>query len=167
MSTLLLPRGATPTNIHLREGDKARLVTGDLFHVSERIREISPNLYILELEVGSAEAKKFSFAIMEQCKDGVDRLVIRVPKTRETQLDGRILDRLRRIMAVDLHTRIAILDAEREKWEAEKHEDEIEQNWENLGGPMYVQMAHDGFFQRSESYRPMNRTARRHGRRMT
>jgi hypothetical protein len=163
MSTLLLPQGSRPTNLHLREGDKARLVSDDLFHIADRIREVSPNLYILELEQGTREAKRFGLAIMEHCDDGTDRLVFR---TSVENLDGRVLDRLRKIMSVDLHTRLAILDKEREKWEDEQHENEMEELWDAMGGDMWVQLERSGFIQRPVSYRPMNPTARRAGRRM-
>lgn len=166
MSNLLLPEGAVPTNLHLNPNtDKARLVTSDMYHICERIREIDPNLYILELERESREGSKFGFAIMEKCSDGVHRLIMRAS---QRGLDERILGKLRYIMAKDLHHRIALLDTEREKWEKEQHENELESLYERIGGPMHRQLVNDGFTQAPfpTSYRPMNRAARRHGRRM-
>jgi hypothetical protein len=164
MTHILLPEGTRPTNLHLREGDRARLVSNDLYHIAERIREISPNLYILELDQDSAEGRKFGLAIMEHSTDGVDRLVFRVALG---DLDSRVLDRLRKLMSVDLHTRIAICDKEREKWEAEEHENSLEEAWEKMGGPMWVQLEKDGFIEsRGVSYNKLNKTARRHGRRI-
>src|SRR5258706_7020038 len=118
MTDLLLPDGLRPTNLHLLPGSKARFVSNDMFHIAERIREISPRLYILELEEKSAEGRKFGYAIMEQCRDGVDRLIFRRGKGG---LDATVMDRLRMLMSQDLHTRLAILDKERAKWEAEEH----------------------------------------------
>lgn len=165
-STILLPQGAVPTNLHLNPNtDKARLVTSDMYHICNRIREISPALYILELERETKEGSKFGFAIMEKCNDGVDRLVIRASARG---LDERILNKLRYIMAMDLHERIAMLDREREKWEQEQHENELEKLYEEMGGKMHRQLVANGFTQAPfpTSYRPLNRVARRHGRRM-
>lgn len=163
MSDLLLPDGLRPTNLHLTPDHKVRYVSNDMFHIADRIREISPRLYILELEKNSAEGSKFGLAIMEQCRDGIDRLIFRV---KRGNLDSRVLDRLRMLMAQDLHARLAILDAERERWEAEESRDALDNLYENMGGPMWVELENTGFIQRPVSYPKMNRTARRHGRRL-
>lgn len=164
MSATLYLNGTTvPTNLHLRENTKVRLVTNDLFHIADRIREISDRLYILELEEESQEGQKFGLAIMERTPDRGDYLVFRCPIDR---LDGRVLDRLKYIMSVDLHTRLAILDKERDKWEQEHTEKASEELWEKMGGPMWVELEKAGFIQRPVSYRPMNKTARRAGRKM-
>jgi hypothetical protein len=171
-STLILPDGTRPTNLHLNsETDKARHVTADMYHIAERIGEINPNLFILELERETQEGSKFGFAIMEHCQDGVDRLVFRAAKagTKEKDgigLDGRVLERLRYIMSVPLHERIAICDRDREKWEKEQQEKASEELYERMGGLMHIELERTGFIQRPVSYAPMNRTARRHGRRM-
>lgn len=162
MSTsILLPGGSVPTNLHLNPNtDKVRLVTSDMYHICERIREISPALYILELERETEEGRKYGFAIMEHCVDGVDRLVIRCSKDK---LDKRQLDRLGYIMSLDLHARLEVLDVERERWEAEQHDNELEKLYEQMGGQMHRDLARNGFIDTfPTSYRPLNRTARRH-----
>jgi hypothetical protein len=171
-TNLLLGEGVKPTNLHLNPNtDKARLVTADMFNIAERIAEISPSLYILELERESAEGAAFGFAIMEHCIDGIDRLVFRASKPgMESKagigLDGRVLERLRHIMALSLHDRIAVCDRERAKWEAEQAENALEQLYETMGGEMYDNLHRHGFVHvpKSMSVRPLNRTARRHGR---
>lgn len=164
MSELLLPQGTVPSNLRLREGTSVKLVTRDLFHIADRVREISDRLYILELAEDSAEGQKFGLAIMEHTPDRGDYLVFRLPVG---DLDGRVLDRLRYMMSVPLHTRLAILDKEREKWEHEREETALEELWENMGGQMWVDLEKYGFVDgRGVSYRPMNPTARRAGRKM-
>lgn len=167
-ATILLPEGMRPTNLHLvpyqkdENGlpiiTKARLVTSDIFDICNRIGEISPRLYILELERQSVEGNKFGYALMEHCPD-MDRLVMRVAKDK---LDARLLDKLRYIMSLDLETRIKKCDRERESWEAQQKEDASEELWETMGGPMWGQLEHDGFIgTRPVSYRKLNRQARR------
>jgi hypothetical protein len=170
---ILLPEGMRPTNLHLtpqykmvREDgaevavfNKARVCTADVYNICERIREVSPRLYLLELEQESVEGNKFGYAVMEQCSDGVDRVIFRVTKKG---LDGRTITKLRRLMAVDLHTRIAICDRERDKFEAEQAEAAREQLWETVGGPMQIELERNGFIDgRGVSYRKLNRAARR------
>src|SRR6266496_5894643 len=100
-STLILPEGTRPTNLHLNsETDKVRHVTSDMFNIANRIGEISPRLYILEVERNTKESQSWGFMIMEHCEDGVDRLVFGATKNgMEAKdgggLDGRILERLR------------------------------------------------------------------------
>lgn len=165
-SSLILPDGVRPSNLHLNpETDKVRFVSADMYQIAERIAEISPRLYLIELERTSSEGSKFGYALMEKCDDGVDRLHFRVAADG---LDGRVLERIRRNMALPLHERIELLDKEREKWERDQQEAAAEELWERLGGPMHRQLAHDGFIEtHPQSIRPLNRTARRHGRRMT
>lgn len=171
-TTLVLPEGARPSNLHLAESDQVRMVTSDMYQIADRIREISDKLYIVEVERKTKESTKFGFIIMENCDDGVQRLVFRATKdgfqakTGAGGLDARVLERLRYLMSVGLHERVEICERDREKWEKEQHEDAMENLWETMGGPMYVEMEKTGFFQRPVSYSPMNRTARRAGRRM-
>lgn len=163
-ATLHLPEGTRPSNLHLNpDTDKVRLVSSDLYRICDRIKEISDRLYLVELQRNSSEGEKFGYALMEK-QPNMDYLVFRIAMT---DLDGRVLERIRYLMSLGLHERIAICDKEREKWEADKHEDDMEELWETMGGPMYLEMERTGFFQRPVSFRPMNRTARRHGRRMT
>jgi hypothetical protein len=164
-SQLILPDGVRPSNLHLNpDTDKVRFVSSDMYQIADRIREISDRLYLVELQRESSEGSKFGYALMERCQDGVDRLVMRVAADA---LDARVLDRLRYMMALDLHERIAICDRDREKWEREQQEHAAEELFERLGAPMHRQLAHDGFIEtHPQSIRPLNRTARRHGRRM-
>jgi hypothetical protein len=166
-ATLYINGSAVPTNLHLRESNgvstRVRLVTQDLFHIAERIHEISDRLFIVELEENSKEGQKFGLAIMENTPDRGAFLIFR---TTLDKLDDRVLKRLKYIMSVDLHTRLAILDKEREKWEKEQEDDAMEELYERMGGPMWVELEKNGFIQRPVSYRPMNPTARRAGRRM-
>lgn len=176
MTDLLLPEGTRPTNLHLTPmhwdaeggamvGHRARFVTADMYNICERIREISPALYLLELEQRTVEGERFGYAIMERCDDGVDRLVFRTSRDR---LDDKVLEKLRYLMAVDLHTRLKILDDERKKLEADAHDAELESLFDRIGGPMHRELVRNGFTQGDfpTSYRLMNRAARRAGRRM-
>jgi hypothetical protein len=164
-SSLILPDGVRPSNLHLNpETDKVRFVSSDMYQIAERIKEISPNLYLVELQRDSEEGSKFGYALMEH-QPTMDYLVMRVAADG---LDGRVLERLRYMMALTLHERIALCDKEREAWEKQQQENAFEELYDRLGGPMHRQLAHDGFIETHPvSIRPLNRTARRHGRRMT
>jgi hypothetical protein len=168
--SVLLPEGMRPTNLHLtpfyknEDGvliiNKARVVTADMFMICQRIGEINPRLYLLELEQDSREGQKFGYAVMEKCVDGVDRVIFRVSKDG---LDGRVLEKLRYIMGLSLHERIDFCDREREREERHQAEDASEEIWETVGGPMWVELEKDGFLSapRPVSYRKLNRAARR------
>lgn len=144
MSTkLILPHRTAPSNLNLRPSVKVRYIESDLYDICRRIQEISPNLFILELEEGDTA----SFAIMEHCRDGVERLVYKVE-----ELDGRVVERLRYLMSVPLMERIEAANREEHKFEEDRKEAELEHLYETLGGPMHTQMVHDGFSLGNKSY---------------
>jgi hypothetical protein len=178
--SILLPDSMRPANLNLAPmhkevdpdtgavlflGTKVKYVTSDIFNICNRIREISPRLYLIELEQHSREGQKWGYAVVEQCIDGVDRVVCRVGKR---DLDARLLEKLRYIMGVDLNERIAIVERERESWERQYADDAAEELFDTLGGQMHRDLVANGFTGAPfpTSYRPMNRTARRHGRTM-
>lgn len=132
-----------PTNLRLPPDAAAVPVDSDMFNICERVKEISPNLYIILV----TDSTDHSFVIMEQAKDGVDYLVFRVSK-----LDGRVLDKLKYLMAHPLSERLMILEKEEYRLEEERKEREFEELYERVGRPMWTQLEHDGFIQRKTSY---------------
>lgn len=151
-TTLILPDRYAPTNLHLRPSVKTRYVESDLFDIAARLRGIDASLYIVQLE----EGQKHSFAIMEHCVDGVDRLIFRV-----AELDARVLDRIGYLMHVDFETRYKIAEDEVHEYEADKKENELEELYENLGRQMHTQMVHDGFSLGTKSYAKRGHTGGR------
>lgn len=154
-----MPDGLRPTNLHLRDSVQTRHITSDLYDISGRIAELDPSLFIVEMR----EDDKFAWSIMEDCADGVARLVFRT-----NDLDARVLTQLRKIMSVPLQTRLEIAERERAKFEAEEADRQFEELYENVGGPMRHELARNGFLGAPlpMNVRPMNRAARRAGRRM-
>lgn len=112
------------------------MVEGDVYNICERIREIDPRLFIVQLE----SEDRCAYAIMEHCEDGVDRLVYKA-----FELDQRILAKMEYIRKVPFEQRFAAIEAEIEKEEAEQKERESEELFQKLGLPMQHQFAHDGF----------------------
>lgn len=121
------------------------MVEGDVFDICNRIKEVDPNLFVIQLE---NDAKGCAYAIMEKCADGMDRLVY---KTRE--LDQRIIDKCLYMRAVPFEQRAAQIEAEVDRQEQEERDRASEELYERLGGPMLSQFAHDGFIDgRNVSY---------------
>ena len=133
---LLLPDGMAPSNLHLRPSTKVRYVDGDMFGICEQLAEISPRLYIVEL----TEADKGCYSIMESCDDGVQRQVIKVQA-----LDGRVLEQVRYLLHVPFEHRLAAIDAENAKHEADHHQAILDETYEKMGGQFRRQLEHDGF----------------------
>lgn len=140
---LVLPNGIKPSNLSLPPGTKIEYIHNDVFGVCEQLREIDPSLYIVLLTGDD----KYAWAIMENCHDGLQRLVF---KTAE--LDARVLDRIRKMMALPLKERIARIDAEHKKREEERKEARKDEAVETIALPMYQQLEKDGFLQRPKSY---------------
>ena len=140
---LVLPDRVAPSNLHLREGVRARFVESDLFDIADRLRELSDRLFLVEL----TEQDDCSFVVMEMCEDGTERVVFRVK-----ELDARVIARVREIMFVPFEHRFAAAEAAEEKHNAERADLELEQLYETVGRPMLTQLEHDGFIQRTTSY---------------
>ena len=142
-ATLYLPDRSAPSNLHLRPGTGVRLVSSDLYSICERMKEISPNLFAVELDEGDS----MCYAIMEDCKDGVVRLFYKVKK-----LDGRVLDKLREALAMPAAERIRMLEREEYTMEEERKANELENLYETIGRPMWTQLEKDAFIDRPVSY---------------
>ncbi len=141
--TLLVPGTSRPTNLHYGEGVQATIVDSDLYGMCDRIREISPDLFIIAL----SQDDEYAFVIMERCADGVDRLVIKVK-----ELDGRVEHKLRQLLAQPLDSRMDQLEREEYELNEKVHDDEMDELYERMGRPMWAQLEHDGFIQRPVSY---------------
>lgn len=97
-----------PANLRIRAGTKMTIVESDVYNVCRRIKEIDPSLYVV-LQEGHDKP----WVVMEMCHDGECRMV-----SRYAELDSRIIDDLRRMLAIPFDKRIETLqkqlDAENE-----------------------------------------------------
>lgn len=142
MTELIVP--FRPSNLEVPPEMRNAYVEGDLFNICERVAEVSPHLGIIPLP----EARHpWKYAIVEHCRDGVERLVFEV-----RELDGRVIQELHRIMAKPLSERVKDVEAMEHQWEAEEVERELEDMYERFGRDMWSQLEHDGFVQRGVSY---------------
>lgn len=144
MSDLVIPGSAAPHNLHLADNVHAAMVEGDLYDVCNRIKEIDPSLFIVQL---TDDANNCQFAVMEHCQDGMDRLVF---KTQ--YLDQRILSKIQRMLEIPFEERFDAVCAEIDRQEAERREEESNEFYERMGGPMYSELARTGFIDRNISY---------------
>lgn len=148
-TTLILPSGAAPSNLHLKPGIRATgFVEGDVYDIALRVgalgRTYDTVLHVIQMEDG-ADCK---YAVMEHCKDGMERLVFKFD-----DLDGRVLEKLRRLMSIPFRERFAKLEAEEILNESKRKDDELEKLYEEVGRPMWTQLEHDGFIEsRGVSY---------------
>lgn len=135
---------ATPRNLRYVRGH----VEGDVFRICERLEEIDDKLYVNPLEppvtIGD---KTYRYAIVEECADGVDRLVFRVPA-----LDARILEHVQYLLRVPFEHRLAEAEKRADQMEVEAREAEKDRLVETMGMPMWRQLEHDGFITRRTSY---------------
>jgi len=135
--TLVLPETARPANLTLSRGSRARVLTSDLYDICNRVAEIDPSLYIIELD--HDDPRPYRWIVMEHCKDGVDRMALRV---REGELDARVLEKLRHQLAVPLRDRLEQLDREAEGYRKQYLEDEADRLYERIG-PAFRKQLHD------------------------
>ncbi len=133
---LLLPTGLAPSNLHLRHGVTTTVLTSDTFDICERMKHIDTNLFAVQL----VENDTCGYAIMEHCGDGIERLVFRT-----SALDGRVLEKLRYLMAMPLSERLDKLEADEYEAETARQDEASDELYETLGGPMRHEMARCGF----------------------
>jgi hypothetical protein len=150
VSSLALPR---PSNLR---GPWGELVTADQYHISERVQELDPNLYIYKFGTNG----NITYAICEMCSDRVERLVYRT-----TALDGRVIERLQFLLHVPFAERLAEAEKIEKKAEEERKEAEHAELYERIGGPMLPDLERCGFIQRPKSYAKRGVTGGRGSRR--
>ena len=139
-SNLMLPDGLAPSNLHLRSSVKVRYIDGDMFDICGRLAEIDPRLFIVELSDSEVDGAKY--VIMEHCADGVARMAI---PERLKELDARVLERVQYLLHVPFEHRLAAIEAENAKYEADHHENILDEMYEKMGGEFRRQLEHDGF----------------------
>lgn len=132
-----------PSNLEIPPWMKAKYVSGDLFNICQRVRQISEDLHVVPLDGDGP----YHFAIAEDCADGVTRLVFRCQ-----ELDNRTIEHLQKLMFLPFKERIAEFDKELERQDAQRKEDELETLWETVGAPMGPELEKAGFIQRPVSY---------------
>jgi len=64
MPDLVLPETARPTNLVVSPGSRGRVLTSDLYNICERVAELDPSLYIIELD--HDDPRPYRYIIMEQ-----------------------------------------------------------------------------------------------------
>lgn len=143
--SLVIPGMARPSNLHLPEDASAIPVSSDLYDICNRIKAISPRLYVILIDFGTH--KGYNYAVMEHCEDNVDRLVFRCE-----ELDDRVLKRLRHLMALPLDVRLVELEKEETRKNEELEENAFEELYERFGRPMWTELERCGFIQRRTSY---------------
>lgn len=142
MSSLALPK---PQNMR---GRYNRHVDGDVYNIAERIAEIDPSLYIDPIEPPiTLGDQTWNFAITEKCADGVERLVFRTEC-----LDARILEHVQYLLHVPFEKRFDEAERREAKLQAEAKENELNELYERIGGPMRVDLERCGFADRNSSY---------------
>jgi hypothetical protein len=152
MSELIID--GRPVNLY---ADNVTVVDSDVYKICDRIREVSPDLYIV---YNHDDATGKPFAIMEKCIDGVDRLVFKTP-----ELDGRVIEKLQYLRSVPFEKRFAEAEKKVEKDKKDFDDEQLEKLYDEMGIPMRYQLWHDGFIDhRNVSYpkrgpkRDQNRT---------
>lgn len=131
------------SNLHLARGVTATtFVEGDLYNICERIKEVDPSLYVVQL----SDDARCSFAIMEDCEDGNQRLVCKCK-----ELDQRIIDKMLYLKSVPFEKRFAEIEAEIEKEEEEREQYESDKLYETMGAPMLRELERTGFITRKSS----------------
>lgn len=142
-SSLLLPTGEVPSNLHLDPSVRRRFVDNDVFHICDRIAEVSRRLFIEEFVDGD----KRSYAIMEMCDDGVARLVF---KTKV--LDARVVSKVQYLLNVPFEKRFAEAERTEQEAEAARKDAELDALYERVGRPMLTELERCGFVDRPVSY---------------
>lgn len=142
--SVIIPESARPTNLHFGADVHVQLIDSDLYHICERLREISPSLSV----VAARRGDEILYNIMETCPDGLERRIFKAK-----HLDGRVLKHIEKIMGIPFEVRFEEAAKEVDRFEEAQKEEQLDELYERLGRPMWTQLEHDGFIEtRSTSY---------------
>lgn len=133
---LVLPNGTRPSNLQLPDTVRAMPIDSDLYDICSRLKELSDRLHVVLLENGGDS----SWAIMESCLDGVERLIFKCDR-----LDGTVIKRLQKIMSVPLDARYEQLEKENYRFQQQHEADELDRLYESMGRPMWTELDRCGF----------------------
>jgi hypothetical protein len=136
-----------PANV---QGKFGSWVEADVFHISERIREVGENLRIQLLDPPQmVNGQERRFAIVElTAADGSHELVYRAPA-----LDGRVIEHVEYLLQVPFNKRFAEAERLADKQNKEDEENRIDQMVEEFGHEFQGQLWRNGFIQsRGRSY---------------
>lgn len=154
-----------PTNLRVPPELGARfMVDGDTFSICARVREYAA-AHGMKLHVIVLPPQHF--AICETDRSGRESLIFRVgPGCEIDELDGRVIDKLNHIRTVPADVRLRDLEREIDREKVAREDQQREKMWATMGEPLYANLSRLGFVStpRAESYRPLNNTARRAGR---
>lgn len=133
---LILP-GVTPSNLKLPERFKVIPLESDMYNICDRIKEISPNLFI-ELLVDEKTGAQ-AWVIQENTINGPKEVF----KTEE--LDGRVIEHCQYLLKVPFEKRFAEAERLARKDMADYETKQMDKLMERLAGPFLRQLYHDGF----------------------
>lgn len=137
MSALTYPR---PDNVH---GKFGRWVTADMFHISQRIREIEDGdrLFIQHLDPPAKVGEHlWNFVIVEVDEGGAQHWV-----TGVRELDSRVIEHVQMLLRVPFAQRFEEAEKLEAKREQEHIDQQLDQALESWGWDFRRQLAHDGF----------------------
>ena len=138
MPELTYPR---PDNVR---GKFGRWVTADMFHISERIREIEQGnrLYIQTLDPPAhmPDGQVWNFVVVEVDENGTEWWV-----TPARELDSRLIEHVQMLLQVPFAQRFEAAEKLIAKQEQEEIDRQLDEALENWGWDFRKQLAHDGF----------------------
>lgn len=130
-----------PNNIRTGGRFQVEAVSGDMFSISERLRELNPRLYISVIEDRMEGATHpVTYVIMEQTNKGTEEVVFKC-----FALDARVIEHVRYLMKVPFAQRFAEAEKELDKYEADEKVNEMDRLVEDLGLPMLRELKQTGF----------------------
>lgn len=118
------------------------MVESDVFDICNQVKAIDPNLKVIWFD-----REDDPYVVMETSADGVERMVCKADA-----LDGRLITKLQYLLHVPFEKRFEEIEKANTAFEAAKAEEQMEELYERVGRPMWTQLEHDGFSQRSVSY---------------
>lgn len=130
-----------PSNIKVGGRFHVEAVTGDLYNISERLRELNPRLFINVMEDRHPNAlHPITYVIMEQTSRGTEEVVFKCH-----YLDARVLEHVRYLMHVPFEKRYAEAEKELDKYEAEQHQTQLDELTEDVGLELRHELRRLGF----------------------
>lgn len=140
---LILPSGSNPNNLRLPRNGRNYVVDADMYGICDRIKEIDDRLVI----VASEHKDGIHFTVIEEEPNGNASMVCTV-----TELDERLLTRLRRMVAIPVAKRLEMIEEESQREREQQEKDHLEDTFEKFGQRAWWAMEKDGLIQRPKSY---------------
>lgn len=137
LDELILP--GVPANVRPGGDYRVEGVTNDVYNIAQRLKELDTPYPLALNVIEDKTTGQVAYTVVELGSNG-ERVVFRTHR-----LDARVIEHVQYLVKVPFHERFKKAEELQAKWDAEEHDNEMDELVERLGLPMMRELMALGF----------------------